>query len=102
MSNKGKVYRTKVTPKAAMYGAIPLVSALVLAHFALDAAHKFHPSDPTRLLFVGIPALLSAVIIISLIVTANHFLHSTIGIRDKELLYKHKKTMRCLRLNRLN
>jgi hypothetical protein len=93
MSSKGKIYKTKITPKAAMYGAIPLTSALVLAHFALDAARKFHPSDPTRLLFVGIPALLSAVIVVSLLITTNHFLNRTVGIRDKELLYKDGKKM---------
>jgi hypothetical protein len=91
--SKGQVYKTKITPKAAMYGAVPLASAVVLAHFALDASEKFHPSDPTRIFFVGIPLVLSGIIIIALIVTANHFMGRTIGVRGNELLFKDGKTM---------
>lgn len=93
--NQGKVFKTRVTPKAAMYGAIPLTSALVLAHFAVDAANKFHPNDPVRVFFVGIPAVLSIVIILSLAIAAKHFLNRTIGVRGNELRYTDGK-------NRLN
>ena len=76
-----------------MYGAIPMVSALVLGHFALDAAGKFSPNDSSRLFFVGIPALISAILLVSLVVVCHHFLGRTIGIRGKELLYKDSKSM---------
>lgn len=91
--SSGKVYKTKLTPKAAMYGAIPMVSALVLGHFALDAAGKFSPNDSTRIFFVGVPAIISAILLLSLVVVCHHFLGRTIGIRDKELLYKDRKVM---------
>lgn len=91
--SSGMVYKTKLTPKAAMYGAIPMVSALVLGHFALDAAGKFSPNDSSRIFFVGIPALISAILILSLILVCHHFLGRTIGIRGNELLYKDRKVM---------
>ncbi|MFA5505045.1 MAG: hypothetical protein WC314_01765 [Vulcanimicrobiota bacterium] len=96
--SQGKVYKTRITPKAVMYGAIPIASALVLGHFSLDAATKFHPNDPTRIFFAGIPALIAAALLLSLFVVCNHFLGRTIELRGKEMFYKDSKHVICLNI----
>lgn len=93
MSSATKVYKTRITTKGLCYGAIPFASAGVLLHFALDAGRKFGPQDPTRYLFVGIPAAIAVTIVITLLVVCYHFLNREVILQGNDLTYKSLKTV---------
>ncbi len=95
-AKKEIVFRTKITKKLAAMGMLPLAASAALAFFAFDAGRKFAPTDPSRYLFVGIPALISATILVSILAVCNHFLGRTISLTKDELTYKDNKTVMTL------
>jgi len=82
------VFKTKITPKLGAVALLPLGASFVLAYFAVDAGSKFGPNDPTRFVFVGIPALISAVIILTMLLVCHHFLNRVITIRGDDMTYE--------------
>lgn len=91
MSSTDKVYKTRITSKGLCYSAIPLASAALLLHFAFDAGKKFAPQDTTRYLFMGIPTVIAAIILITLLVVSLHFLNREVTLRGNDLIYKDSK-----------
>ena len=93
MSSANKVYKTRLTTKGLCYGAIPLASACLLLHFALDAHKKFAPQDHTRYLFVGIPAGIAVLIVATLCIVCYHFLNREITLQGNDLIYRDPKVV---------
>lgn len=79
-------------------GMLPTAASLALAYFAVDASMKFAPTDESRYLFVGIPALISIIIVMSMIAVCNHFLGRTITLTKDDLTYQDSKILMTLEI----
>lgn len=90
-TNPPKTYKTRLTSKALFLGSIPLICAALLGHFALDAAHKFSPADASRYIFIGLPAVIAAGIVLTLLAVCYHFLNREITLNGSELQYRDSK-----------
>ena len=86
-----KVYKTKITPKVIGLCLPPALSALFLGYYALSIAGKFGSADPTRFFFIGLPLLLSAVLIISCILLVSKYLRQSVTIEGESLRYQGPK-----------
>lgn len=90
MNDEWTTFKTGVTTRLLMYSVVPVLSAMALIAFALDAFRKFHHSDPTRWLFVGIPMLAGLSIIVCLTAFLRHYSGRTVRVKGRLLEYKHK------------
>jgi hypothetical protein len=95
------VFKTKVTPKVGGLASVPICAAIVLFYFAVDAGSKFGENDPTRYIFIGIPALIATILLLTVLLVCNHFLGRTITIRDNKLVYEDAKGMMTLELTEM-
>jgi hypothetical protein len=100
-TTKEIVFKTRVTPKLGAIATLPIGAAVALGYFALDAGAKFGPNDPSRILFVGIPAVVAAVLLLSVLLILNHFLGRTITLTADELKYKDSKVQLVLDISEM-
>lgn len=94
--SKEIVLRTKLTGKLFGVIALPIACALALLYFALDAGRKFGPQDPTRYVFVGIPAAISAFLLLAIMGVCFHYLGRTITVTKDQIIYKDSKIVMTL------
>ena len=94
--SKEVVLQTRMTGKLSAVLSVPFLSALALGYFAYDAGQKFGPADPTRFLFAGVPAVMAAFLILSVLGICLHFLGRTITITKETIAYKDSKVMMTL------
>lgn len=95
-TTKEIVFKTKITKQAGALMALPFLTAFVLLYFAADAGSKFGPNDPTRFLFVGVPAVIACTIVLATVLICNHFLNRTISLTKDEIKYQDSKVMMTL------
>ena len=95
------VFKTKITKEAGLLLSLPLIAATAIFFFVADAAGKFGPNDPTRFLFVGIPAVIACALILSVVLICNHFLKRSITLTKDEIKYQDSKVMMTLEITEM-
>jgi hypothetical protein len=95
------VFQTRLTGKALVLSALPIVCSLLLFYFSLDAFKKFAPTDPARIPFAGIPMLVAVVIAATVIITLRHFLGRQVTVEEDYLVYSDANTELHLEIARM-